>query len=285
MFSRRISLVLMVLMGLVPLSAMAAGKVNGTFKANGKTVKLTHVYAAPKENPFDNKKTDMFVAVADRELPAEAMFDTFAMMSAMEGGTGYTMQIDEDKRIISGQFYSPHFQKMQNFSSVGSVELELTASDKEHIAGKVWMEKENDFFDNLYQVSFTFDTTILAQPVKTEAVLAGTPLPAGGGDPGKAYMNYRKVMASGKVDAIRKVVVAEQAKGLDDPEFKKMLPLIIAMQPKDAKIVKGAVDGDTATLKVTGKDEGGGSQYGTVTMVKEGGAWKLKKESWSNKEN
>ena len=111
-------------------------------------------------------------------------------------------------------------------------------------------------------------------------MLKGTPLPAGGGDPGKAYMAYLKLLAGGDMKAFLGGVTAARAKeASSDPDFKKIFPLIQAMQPKGIKVTGGAIDGNNATLLATGKD-GDQTSNGTITMVKEGGAWKVEKEEW-----
>lgn len=266
---------------LLALPLLAAGTVDGTFTANGKKVKLTHAYAAPKENPFDKKKTDIVVLITDREMPPEAVHDDFALMRAQEGVNGLTIQITADKSIISGQVFSPNFKKMTQFSGVGMQKLEVTAMTANRIAGKVSVPKD-DFFDNIYEYSVTFDVPVTAKP--KPAALKGTPLAAGGGEPGAAYEKYRKAMKSGDLAALRKALAAEMVKQMDAPDFKEMFPMIQAMQPKTVKIVSGAIDGDTATLKAEAKDSANELSYGTVTMVKEGGAWKMKKESWRNRE-
>jgi hypothetical protein len=76
-------------------------------------------------------------------------------------------------------------------------------------------------------------------------------------------------------------VVKDMAKQTEDPDFKKMLGVIQAMQPKKVKIKSGSVDGDTATLLVDSLDEKNTS--GTVTLQREGGQWKLAKEDWKTK--
>ena len=97
---------------------------------------------------------------------------------------------------------------------------------------------------------------------------------ADGGEPRKAYDHYRSVLASGDLAKLRGVVSSDRAQALDDPDFKKMLPLIQEMEPKSVKYVNGTVDGDKATLNVTAKN-GKESSTGTVTMVKQGGKWRL----------
>ena len=85
------------------------------------------------------------------------------------------------------------------------------------------------------------------------------------------------MLAAGDLKALRKALAADRAKSLDDPDFKEMFPVIQAMQAKNIKVTGGAVDGDTATLLATGKD-GDATSHGTITMVREGGAWKVSKE-------
>lgn len=262
------------------LNAFAANSVSGTLTVNGKTSKLTHAYATTKANPFDKKRTDVFVLFADRELPADAVHDTFALMKAADDlkFNGFTIQINDEQQINSGVIYSPHFLKNMGQISVAGVQ-KLTTKDfsASHVAGRVYMSEPDDFFDNIFQFDATFDVTTAAAP--KPAPLAGKPLPAGGGDPGKAYLAYRNFIKKGDIPNLRKSLTAERAKETERPEFKEMFELVQAMQPADVTITGGSVDGDTATLLVTSKERGSNSK-GTVTLVREGGAWKIQKESW-----
>jgi hypothetical protein len=278
--SRRTAFVLalIALFGTLPL---LAGSAKGTFTANGKTVKLNYAYATTKKNPFDKKKTDVFVVVTDKDLPAGALFDEFELMTLVDKGlTGFTVEIDPDKSVNSGTLFSPTFKKMHQFSSVGKQKVELTAMTKDHIAGTISMPAD-DFFDEKYQFTATVDIPIQTKPAEGATTLKGTPLPADGGDPMKAWQAYRQAIQKGDVAAIRKSVVKEMAKQTEDPEFKKMLGVIQAMQPKKVKFKSGSVDGNNATLLVENLDEK--NSAGTVTMTKEDGQWKLQKESWKTR--
>lgn len=269
----RLSLILLVLA--TPL--LAADKGDGKLTANGKTAKLTHVYAIPKANPFDKAKTDVVVIAIDKELTPEVLFDEFEMMRVTDGANGFSVQIDGEGSVISGQIFSPNFENMKSFSSVGSQKVELTSRTADRVAGKVWLPA-SEFFDNKYEFSATFDVPILKKP--TPAARKGNPLPAGGGEPAKAYQAYRKAMKSADMKSLRKMIIPEMAAQMDDPEFKEMFPMIQAMQPKSITILGGVVDGDNATLDVKNNDEK--NSNGTVTLVKMDGAWKLKKESWKS---
>ncbi len=279
MSTRRTPFVLVLVLFLVSLP-ITASPVKGTFTANGKTVKLNYAYATTRKNPFDKKKTDVFVLVTDKEAPG-AVFDEFAIMSLADKGiSGFTVEIDPEKSVNSGQLFSPAFKKMHSFSSVGKQKVDLTAMTKDRIAGTISMPS-GDFFDETYQYTATVDIPIQAKPAEKAVVLKGTPLPADGGEPAKAWQAYRKAIQSGNIAAIRKSVTKEMAKQTEDPEFKKMLGVIQAMQPKKVKIKSGSVDGDTATLLVDNLDEK--SSSGTVTLVRESGQWKLMKEEWKSR--
>lgn len=279
MHLRRTSLALGTLLLLV-VSAAFADSAKGTFTVNGKTVTLKNAYATNKKNGFDKTKTDVFIIVTDKELPPGALFDEFAMMSLTDQGiSGFTIEVDPDKQVISGTLFSPAFKKMHQFSSVGKQKLDLKTWSKDHVAGSVTMPAD-DFFDEKYQYSATFDVPIQTKPVEKPVTLSGKPLPADGGEPAKAWQTYRKAMTSGDLKAIRATITADMVKQTEDPDFKKMLPVIQAMQPKHVKILRGSVDGDTATLLVDDLDDK--TSHGTVTLHRENGQWKLVKEAWKS---
>ena len=266
--------------------AAAAGdvpKVSGSITANGKTTVLKYAYAMPKPDPFDKKKSATFVVVTDQEVPSAALADEFEFMGWYEKANlnGFAVLIDGDKKVVSGNVYSPKL-KHNGFSGVSMQQVELTAMTPQRIAGKVFLPKPGDFFGDTYQYTATFDLPVVAVKEAVAPPPKGTPLPAGGGEPAKAYMAYSKAIASGDMKGLRKLVAAERAKQMDSKEFKEMFGLIQAMQPKNVKITGGAVDGDTATLLATAKD-GKEVSNGTITMVREGGAWKVQSDSWKTK--
>jgi hypothetical protein len=275
------ALVLLVCAAALPLLADGTA---GTLTINGKTVQLKYGYAVQKEDPFDKKKKATQLLVTDQAIPAEAVSDEFKLMEVRDAQklNGIMILVTEGKRVVSGAVYSPLLKKMSFVSGVGMQKLDLSAYTPARMAGRVWLEKPDDFFDNIYQYDVTFDVPVGAQKSDQPEQPKGTPLPAGGGEPGKAYDAYRKALIGGNLPVLRKSVVAEMAKQMDSPEFKEQFKLIQAIQPKNVKVTGGAIDGDTATLLATAKDEHETSN-GTITMVREGGAWKVKKESWRSK--
>jgi hypothetical protein len=267
------------------LSAFADGKVDGSLTANGKTVPLKYGYAQTRKSPLDKTKNVVELIVTDQEIPPAALSDTFALMDAQDKQhlSGFTATIDADKQVISATVFSPAFKKMKRFSGVGMQTASLTAMTDTHLAGSITMAKPDDFFEEHYQYNATFDVSV-GKPAgpPSPAALKGTPLPAGGGEPGKAYLAYLKLLAGGDMKAFLGGVSAARAKeASSDPDFKKLFPLLQAMQPKGVKITGGAINGNSATLLATGKSDTQVSE-GTINMVKESGGWKVEKEEWKS---
>jgi len=130
-------------------------------------------------------------------------------------------------------------------------------------------------------------------------VVAALPIAAGdapkGGDAAKspqaaAYLAWVKAVKAGDIEAWKKTVPAEasqqieaQAKEMNKTP-KDVLEFLGAMSPDQSKITGLKVDGNNATLSVKGITKGEPKpSYGKVQLVLEGGAWKVGKQSWSDK--
>jgi hypothetical protein len=276
-FRRSLPGLLLAVCVLAATSAVA----DGTLTVNGKTVKLTHIYAVKRTDPFDKTKPATMVVASDTEVPQSALVDDFAFMSVKFSGVDWL--INAEQRVVSLSIHSPNLKDLDQFSSVGMEKLDLKANTASHVAGRLYLEKPDTFFKNVYQYDINFDAPIVdVKPPDPVASLKGTRVAAGGGEPGKAYNAYRKVLLAGDIPALKKSLARARQSDFDDPDFKKMFPMIQEMAPKHVKITAGSIDGDTATLIVEAKDEHEASN-GTVTMVREAGAWKVSKEQWTSK--
>jgi len=138
--------------------------------------------------------------------------------------------------------------------------------------------------------------TLAALLVVAALPLAAGDAPKGGGDAAKspqaaAYLAWVKAVKAGDIEAWKKTVPAEasqqieaQAKEMNKTP-KDVLEFLGAMSPDQSKITGLKVDGTNATLSVTGKTKGEPKpSYGKVQLVLEGGAWKVGKQSWSDKQ-
>jgi hypothetical protein len=258
-----------------PLAAQTA---SGTLTANGKKTPLDHVVAARDKDGNVHVLLTNEPVTADQLLSHAVEFD----LAGKGNFSGVQVEFDKSGQIVSGSFYSPTFTKMGgSFSASGMHKFEgtVTASSAE---GKLWMEKEDDFFDNTYVYTAKFSAPV-GGPSKPApaAPPKGKPLPADGGEPAKAYRAYLKTIQGGNLAQIRGAVSSERSKQVSDKDMKEMIPMLQLMAPKNLKISGGAVDGEHATLLATSQD-GSETMHGTITMLKEGGGWKVEQESWKN---
>jgi hypothetical protein len=110
----------------------------------------------------------------------------------------------------------------------------------------------------------------------------GQPLPAGGGEPGKAYLALNRAVQAGDIDAILAMLpaarAAEMRKARQDPGFAEQFAFMQAMTAQNVKIKSGRIDGDKAWLEFDGT-EGDTLRSGTVEMVREAGRWSVVSES------
>jgi hypothetical protein len=134
------------------------------------------------------------------------------------------------------------------------------------------------------------------------ALFVAAALPAAAGEPpkdagdaakspqAKVYLAWVKAVKAADLEAWKKVVPAEASQQIEAQakEMKKtpkdVLEFLGVMSPDESKITGLTVDGSKATLSVTGKTKGEPKpSYGKVEMIQEGGAWKVGKQSWSDK--
>jgi hypothetical protein len=164
----------------------------------------------------------------------------------------------------------------QSFSTSGSGKAEIKTNTAERIAGRVYTEAPKTFGDDTYSFDLRFDLAIVPEPPP------GTPLPAGGGEAGKAYAAYIAVLQKGDIDGIARYWPKEKgAKMLaarKDPDFKESLDMLKLFSPKTVTVKGGMLRGNVADLDVVGKDADGKVMDGKVRMIKDGPNWLVEKE-------
>ena len=129
--------------------------------------------------------------------------------------------------------------------------------------------------------------------VAAVSVSAGDP-PKGGdaakSPQAKVYLDWVKAVKAGNLEAWKKLVPSEASQQIEAQakEMKKtpkdVVEFLGAMTPDENTVTGLKVDGTKATLKVAGKTKGDPKpSYGSVEMIQEGGAWKVGRQSWSDK--
>lgn len=90
------------------------------------------------------------------------------------------------------------------------------------------------------------------------------------------YEAYKKCMTSAAVKEIEAQTKEMGKTPKDGMEMMKM------MAPSDVKLTDLKVDGKKAVLTATGKQDKE-TMYGSINLEEESGAWKVGKQSWTNK--
>ena len=265
---------------------IADGQAVGTLKVDGKTVKLTNAIARVKPNAFDEKKKDVVVLLTAAPVAADMFADDSKLFEAVDKGTvqGLIVTIDDEEKPYHLQLLDP--KAPLQMSGSGIFNFDATDYSDKHVTGKFYTTADEDFMGKhkySYNVTFAAPVQMIAIPSETTVdASSGTKLPAGGGDPGKAYMAFDKAARTGNIAELKKA--ASSSKPMPDmsaEDMKQMVELMKLMRPASVKVTGGFTSGDHATLNVEGVDQDSKAKVkGTIEMAREGSAWKLVAEKW-----
>ena len=107
----------------------------------------------------------------------------------------------------------------------------------------------------------------------------GEPLPAGGGEPGAAYLAFVDAIHAGDFERLKALVPPERAAMLEGEDAQDNIGFIQMMTPTDVEVVGGSSDGETAILQITGTMDGE-SVTGEITLVHQDGLWMATGSAW-----
>lgn len=235
---------------------------------NGESVAVKHAYAKAQEHPFEEGEQAFLVTLTAEPVPYLEL-DSYH-------GTNLQVVFGSDGAAISRNLFVVT-DTVQ--TSMGGLDLdaELSSAGPEEFRGR--LSGSGEFFDDSYEIDLRFAARI----PKPEEL--GEPLPAGGGEPGKAYLEWVELLATGDLDLIRSKLPAEKLQEMDElqKEFElsdaEVLEFLTLFQPTDLKVRGGLVAGETAYLDVEGKSEGEPA-IGRIKMKLAEGRWVLRSESW-----
>lgn len=109
----------------------------------------------------------------------------------------------------------------------------------------------------------------------------GDLLPAGGGEPGRAYLKWVEVVHAGDLERLKSILPPEMAAQLDAAtaeEARENIEFMQLMTPTGVTILGGSTDGEIALLEIEGLMEGE-KVSGEITMTKTGDFWMPTKSS------
>lgn len=205
------------------------------------------------EGPFD----------AGAAVGALDPLDAVASSAPRDSGT-LLMTINRDgdgSLLISSLIARP-----DSFNTNGDGEEKIVV-EGDRIRGQ-WAKPATDFFGESYEMRVDFDLALrsITDP--------GQPLSSDGGEPGKAYLAFLKVLATREA----KAVLALQALPEDMIQIlgaEALVEIASMNHPTSADIVGGWIDGERAQLRIKGTHAFGQAVRGRVEMKLDGGTWKV----------
>jgi len=262
-----------------PQAAADTAKVSGVLTANGAAVELPYVYAWPeKEGFYDVNDPTWNVLFVSRELGAREIGEHIWDAAWVHIGITETAEFTDRPTIqVYMQSIKLSLDSGGNISGGTYPEISLDAADAERIVGRVWHKETQEFLDDAYNYDFTF-TALIQDP---DAPI-GSPLPAGGGEPGRAYLRWIEVVHSGDLDALRNIVPPEMAVELDSAspaEAQEQIEFMREMTPTEVRVLSGSTDGEIALLEIEGILDGE-KVTGEIEMTLMGAFWMPTKSSF-----
>ena len=256
------------------LSAGAADRGSGHFRKGEVRVDTKHVLAVTVDEDGDPGRLQTYVYLSSVPLDASKIAAAFQPGSAVDGqlgdGSAGYVRICIDADGTECGLYFSHNNPSASFNSSGYGEFKLAAAPAGRIAGRWVLAEPDDFFGETYDFDLNFDVAITPPP--------GTPLPADGGDPGKAYRAWTSAVAKGDIKVLSALVGGEydawRIKSDDQDDVKAALKDLRDGTPVQARILRGRIDGDSAVLWVEGKDRDDILRRGRVSMQRVEGAWR-----------
>ena len=258
------------------LSAGAADRGSGHFRKGEVRVEAKHVIAVTVDEEGDAASARTFVYLSSVPMDAGKIAAAFQPSSVAEGqlgdaSAGYVRICINPDGDECGLYFS-HNNPNASFNSSGYGEFKLAAAPAGRIAGRWVLAEPDDFFGETYDFDLNFDVAITPPP--------GTPLPADGGDPGKAYRAWTSAVAKGDIKVLSALVGGEydawRIKSDDQDDVKAALKDLRDGTPVQARILRGRIDGDSAVLWVEGKDRDDILRRGRVLLQREDGTWRFK---------
>ncbi len=266
------------LMGAVP--AMAAGEASGTVAVvKGGTIAPAHAAAYLTRDPKNARVRIVEVVLSDQPIDAAAAAAALnphtdvINQDALKGRDYVLLWIRSDGEVSMNATFGATMTQYVEVSGATLI-ASLTANTLERVAGRLSTPKPIAVMDGTsYTVDLTFASDVTRLP-------AGTSLPAGGGDPGKALTafvsavadkNWAAIQAASSAQAL-KFFAADYRSEAENAEYAQ--DLVHAWLPKaKLTITGGEVRGDVADLDVEGEMFPGTVGVYVARMVKHGTGW------------
>jgi len=280
---------------------LGISKASGKLVIDGKLTKLNHVYATETYDPFDEKNNKVKLTFTETPVPQEMTGAGNRLFDMKKAGNAYVLeielsQIQEPDKSLDATVWP--LNKLANaFDPISAnfifrLESELVKFDTNTVEGRIYTLKPVEWSDRTYELDLSFNAAIKEGANAPVTAKNGKPLPAGGGDPARAFLKYMTAVQQAKdYDELNRAGLEarrssdkQELRIEDDPRLdtpakkkeamQKMFELAKAFSSVDGLIITGGfIAGDRATLAFTGSERGY-EVVGRVNMYLENGQWK-----------
>ena len=262
----------------LPTAAAEPAEMSGVLIANGEEVELPYVYIWVEEKGFHDPADPTWkILFVDREVEERKLGDPVWDAASVEIGITEMTDFDGKRKLeIYLQAISMSAQSGGVLSGGTYPQFELEGLGTQRISGRIYHTETQEFFDKSYSYDFTFSAS-LSDPNAP----FGDPLPADGGDPGRAYLKWVETVHSGSFDALRSIVppeMAEQFDNISPEDVREQFKFMQEVTPTGVRILSGSTDGEIAILEVEGMIEGEKVTL-EITMTRMGELWVPTKSS------
>lgn len=229
-------------------------------------------------NPRD-KRIEVIVSTAPVDV-GKAVADlsphTVVINDPALRDTNYVLiWIGSDGRVsMNATFSKTMTQFVDRASDDGALRAQLTTNTPDKVAGRIFTPAPvKTMGGSTYTVDLTFSAPVAKAP-------AGTALPAGGGDPGKALLGFQTARQKKDFAALKAALSPAASERLiktynDDKEnlIDMLETLNFWLPAKDATITGGTLTGDVAVLDVEGVLASGVKALTLVRLIKGPPGW------------
>lgn len=246
----------------------------GTFKSKAVSLEIASAVAFRGEGLLDKDRKDMLLVVVSNVHIVSAVVGNYydrrrAIDKRMKDDqTGFvTFELTPDGKYRGYTFY---FAPGNGCGYCGGGDVASTVKlSQGKVTGSLKFSEGDRSFD------ITLDTPLLSDD-------HGAPLPANGGDPGKAYMAYHAALLKSDETALKAVLSDDSIKMLEGAQQKKKVAgyfryLSKEHPTKSVRVVRGFSKPDKAVLLIEGESPYA-KLFGEVLLVKERGAWRVDDE-------
>jgi hypothetical protein len=172
--------------------------------------------------------------------------------------------------------YFYNTEPLESFSTGGNGEMKVSENSAARSAGTWKTAKPEEFFDETFEYDLAWALDVSDGPVR------GTAMPAGGGEAGAALVAYARAMKADDRKALKTLMTAaRRQETFGDEEgswFADMWKMRRDWELAEATVEGGTLDGDRATLRITGRNGSGEKVQGLVRMVREEGSWRYQSD-------